>query len=206
MICCHCGSRNVIAAHQILGHRNMCEECIEKKQPLIKGSMKTNAKRVIKELKKKAQKKRKVNVKNVKIEPSTDDTDIATNKEDEDECSTETDDSSTDSNEDIIVIDSNTETEDDNSSNDEEASIVVWEDENNEKDSLKVNESIFKKSRELYKHYSLTKINVPPYGDCMPQACMVAYFNLPRELTDSEEEKLSEFNWSIANLVINGKT
>ena len=63
VVCCHCGSKNVVAGHQSIGYRSICESCIEKKQPLIKGSMKSNPKRVIKNLKKMSQKKRKVNAK-----------------------------------------------------------------------------------------------------------------------------------------------
>jgi len=57
IVCYYCGSKNVVAAYQSVGYRSMCEGCIDKKQPLIKGSMKSNPKRVVHDLKKLAQKK-----------------------------------------------------------------------------------------------------------------------------------------------------
>ena len=55
---CHCRSKNIAQEHQIIEHSLICKECAERKQPLLKGSIKSNSKRFIKELKKKAQKKR----------------------------------------------------------------------------------------------------------------------------------------------------
>ena len=67
MTCYYCSSKNVVVAYQTIGHRNMCEKCAKSKQPLVKGSLKLNKKRVIKDSKIKAQKKRKVRVKESKV-------------------------------------------------------------------------------------------------------------------------------------------
>ena len=47
MVCCYCGSKNTVAAYQTIGHRNMREKRIKSKQPLVKGSLKSNMKELL---------------------------------------------------------------------------------------------------------------------------------------------------------------
>ena len=203
MVCCHCGSRKIVSGHQIIGHRSMCDECIDKKQPLLKGSSKVKSKRVIKELKKMAQKKRKINATKLQMKPSGNESPIVKVSIEKNALSAHEDDDYADNSDDDTgcIIESDT-----SSSSDDDSSIMPMFNGNVSVIATKVNENLFKKCNELYKKHSLTKINAPPYGDCMPQACMVANFNLHRQLSDHEETKLSEFNWSSCNLVSNGKT
>ena len=161
----------------------MCEGCIDKKQPLIKGSMKSNPKRVVHDLKKLAQKKRKVNVKPVAKEKK-----VVKIKTEKTTILNDVDDDSSESSEDKCVYeldgDSSTETEEDESSGDDDSSIEIWNGYVSRPLAPKVTESIFKKCNELYEKYSLTRIDVPGLGDCIPQAYMVAHFNLNRKFTE----------------------
>ena len=70
----------------------------------------------------------------------------------------------------------------------------------------RVRENLHKKVSETRTHRSLSKIDVPLYGDCFPQSCIVAHFNYQRKLNDEEERELSHFNWSLSNMQVRNMT
>ena len=208
MVCCHCGSRDAVAAHQMIGYRNMREACIKKKQPLIKGSMKSNPKRVMQDFKKKAQKKRKVSNNDEKTKA------IEVKKESgiiEDE------DDSSSSSEDVEFAgsdsDSETDTENDSSDSDDSSIIAHWDAPDSDaaeraitSQGPRARENLHKICNPMHRKHSLARIDAPPLGDCMPQSCLVGCFNLHRKLTDEEEMHLSQFDWSLSNMVSKGKS
>ena len=59
--CVYCGTRDIDSAKLVEGYRTMCPICLEKKEPLIVTSSKSNHKRVLTKLKKRVQVKRKIN-------------------------------------------------------------------------------------------------------------------------------------------------
>ena len=54
----------------------------------------------------------------------------------------------------------------------------------------RVNESIYEKANEFCKHHQFMRVNVPPYGDYLPQACLVVCHNYKHHLSTKEESKL----------------
>ena len=50
----------------------------------------------------------------------------------------------------------------------------------------KIKESAHEKANEMCKQHWLVRINVPPLGDFLPQACMVVYFNCKQNLNQEE--------------------
>ena len=60
--CCYCGTKDIDPTKLVPGNRPICDECKDRKEPLIVSASKSNRKRIVNQLKKKVQKKRKVNL------------------------------------------------------------------------------------------------------------------------------------------------
>ena len=180
----------------------MCTVCLEKKEPLLVTSSKSNHKRVISKLKKKIQVKRKIAKKeDVDIVTSSSESSSPSHEETSDEAA-KTD---TDNSEDETHIN-----DDDklkySSSEDDSAQELTNECKFRNVTRRRANENVFKKANELYQHLNLSIIRTPMLGDCLPQACILAKSNRKESLTDEEEEQLSMIKWSLVNLYCIGKT
>ena len=181
----------------IPGYRPICDECKDKKQPLIVTSNKSNPKRVINQFKKKVQKKRRV-VSSKQVVSSDDEEEWNSDEETLTDLSDDDlpiarfqklsyDSSSSDSsdnkpiarlkNEDSTDVETAIDLDLQSQRNENESVRILPSKPSTRRPRRKVNEHVFTMADKLASHLGLIKIRTPPIGDCLPQSCILALCN-----------------------------
>ena len=78
---------------------------------------------------------------------------------------------------------------------DASAQSIPNDDKRKTRPTNRISERVFKQSNETNKQHGLVRINVPPFGDCPPQACLVDNSNVNKMINQEKDQLLSKLKW-----------